>query len=151
MPTLHRPAGLLASLFGLLLLATSAAAENSTRIDGYAIHHNALTTDMLNPQVASSYGILRSHNRALVNISIIREQPGTPGTPVAGVVTLTARNLVGQIRELPLREIREDGAIYYLAEFPVANQERLLFSVSARVAGTAQPLRARFEQTFFTR
>ena len=138
------------ALFGLLLLPLTGYAENSTAAGDYTIHHNALTTDTLSPQVAASYGIQRSNNRGMVTVSIVKKVPGTTGEPVAGKISMTTRNLMGQPREIPLREVREGKAIYYIADFPVANREHLIFDISAMVPGESYPLKARFEQEFFT-
>lgn len=125
-------------------------AENATRTMGYTIHHNALTTEILSPEVAASYGIQRSQNRALINISIIKDKFGALGEPQSGQVRLTARNLIGQLRELPLREIREENAIYYISDFPVSDRERLVFDVEVKLANEPYPLRAHFVQVFHT-
>ena len=87
--------GLLA--LSVLLLNTVALAENATRTGGYTIHHNALTTDNLPAQVATTYGIPRSKNRALLNLSVIRDEPGTMGTAVKAEIRAVAPNLFGQI------------------------------------------------------
>ena len=141
----------IALLCALLLLPASLLAENSTRQGQYTIHHNALTTDVLTPAIASQYGIERSTGRGMVNISVIREQAGTTGTPVSATVTLKARNLIGQQRDFPLREVREQAAIYYIADFLVGDRERLIFDIEVEVPGETYPLKARFEQEFFTR
>lgn len=133
-----------------LLLCCAAIAENSTRTNGYIIHHNALTTDTLSPAVASNYSIQRSKGRGMVNISIIKEQQGTTGMPVSANVKLAARNLLGQKREIPVREIREEQAIYYIADFPVGNREQLVFDVKVLPEGSSYPLAATFKQEFFT-
>lgn len=133
------------------LLSLSVMAENSTQTRGYTIHHNALTTDLLNPSVASEYGIQRSNSRGMVNISILRDEPNGLGEPQAGRVTLVARNLFGQFNEVPLREVREEQAIYYIADFPVADRQRLMFDIEVSLAGEPYPLKAQFEQEFYTR
>jgi len=80
------------------------------------LHFNAISTDQLSPEVARAYNIVRSKNRALLNVSIIKDVDGGPGVSQAGTVTATAANLTGQIKNLALREIREDAAIYYKME-----------------------------------
>jgi hypothetical protein len=135
----------------MLLLPLSILAENSTRSGGYTIHHNAITTDSLPVQVATAYGIQRSKNRALLNVSVIRDEPGTMGTPVRAQIRAVARTLYGQIRPLDLREVEEDQAIYYLADFPVAHREVLLFELEILPAGGRYPLRTNMRQEFFTR
>ena len=140
---------LLAALAAFLLVA-GAQAENSTAVGGYVIHHNALTTDNLSPQVASAYGIQRSKERALLNVSVLRGEAGKAGQPVAAQVKATARNLIGQQRDIPLREIREGSAIYYIGDFQVANREKLDFFLEVTPTGEHTPLRAQLQQEFYT-
>lgn len=134
----------------LLLLPFLATAENSTHTGGYTIHHNALTTDSLPVQVANAYGIQRSKSRALLNVSIIHDEPGTMGTPVHAQIRAVARTLYGQIRPIEMREIVEDTAIYYIADFPVAHRETLYFELEILPAGARYPLRASMRQEFWT-
>ncbi len=138
-------AGLALSVHGL-----PAGAENATPADGYTIHHNALTTDMLAPNVAKVYNIQRSKSRGMLNVSVIKEQPGTTGTPVKAEVKARATNLTGQARDLELREIMDGDAIYYIGEMRVANQETLNFDLEVKPVGSAQAYRAKFSQTFYT-
>ncbi len=125
-------------------------AENSTAVGGYVIHHNTLTTDNLSPQIASAYGIQRSPERAMLNVSVIRGERGKVGTPVAAHVVATARNLIGQTRRIPLREIRDGDAIYYIGDFPVANKEKLDFFLEVTPQGEHTPLKAHISDTFYT-
>ncbi|MEZ5587903.1 MAG: DUF4426 domain-containing protein [Sedimenticolaceae bacterium] len=143
----------LATFLSVLILAAlslTAAAENSTHTGGYTIHHNALTTDSLPSQVATAYGLQRSKNRALLNVSVIRDEPGTMGTPVHASIRAVARTLYGQIRPVELREVVEDKAIYYIADFPVAHRETLMFDFEIMPEGGRYPLRAHMRQEFFT-
>lgn len=135
----------------LLITAASSLAENATRVDGYTIHHNAFLTSELSPEMASRYNIRRSPNRGMINISIIKEVPGTTGEPVRAQVRVTARNLRGQIRNIPVREVREEQAVYYLGDFLVENREQVTFSIEARPEGSDRTFHATLEQQFFTR
>lgn len=134
----------------LFLLSALAQAENSTHTGGYTIHHNALTTDSLPVQVATAYGIQRSKSRALLNVSVIQDQPGTMGVPVRAEIRAIARTLYGQIRPISMREIVEDKAIYYIADFPVAHREALHFEFEVMPEGARYPLRAHMRQEFYT-
>ena len=133
-----------------LLLGQIAIADNSTRTGGYTIHHNAFTTDSLPVQVATAYGIQRSKNRVLLNVTVLRDNPGTMGTPVRAEIRAVARNLYGQIRPIELREIVEDKAIYYIADFPVDHREILNFEFEILPEGGRYPLRATMRQEFWT-
>lgn len=142
---------LMAQVVGLMLLIPlSALAENSTRTGGYTIHHNVITTDSLPVQVATAYGIQRSKSRALLNVSVIRDEPGTMGTPVHARIRAVAKTLFGQVRPIELREVVEDKAIYYIADFPVAHREMLRFEFEVLPADGRYPLRASMNQEFYT-
>ena len=135
----------------LFLLATSVvSAENSTKENGYTIHHNAITTDMLTPEIAREYGLIRSRNRAMLNVSVIKQVPGTTGQPVEADVRASSTNIIGQQRRLRMREIREGEAIYYIGDFLVRNEEQLNFHIDVKPEGEVTWIPAAFSQTFYT-
>ena len=142
------------SLSGLLCIALLsplfATADNSKDFGEYVLHFNALTTDMLPPQVAREYRITRSRNRGMINITVLKKVPDSLGLPVHARVEVHARNLVGQVRDINLREVREGDAIYYIGEFRVTNEETLKFTVRAQPLGSQKSLEARFSQDFYT-
>ncbi len=115
----------------------------------YVLHFNAISTDQLPPEVARAYNIVRSKNRALLTVSIIKNVPGTAGVSEAGTVTATAANLTGQLKNLSLREIREDQAIYYIGDVAVANSETLVFNIDAAAGTGTDRLSVRFTRQFF--
>lgn len=136
--------------FILFFLSYGVVAENSTRTGGYTIHHNAITTDSLSDKVASAYGIKRSKTQALLNISVLKDQPGAMGKPVKAKVSAKTRNLFGRITQVPLREVTEGQAIYYIGDFPVAHREILMFDFDIMPEGGRFPLRAHMRQEFYT-
>ncbi len=136
---------------GLLLLSTTLIAENSTSIPGYTIHHNALLTSDLQPDIAKSYNIRRSTNRAMLNVSIIKNVAGTTGEPVTAQVSVTGKNTRGQIRNIPMREIKETGAVYYIGTFLVENQETVDFTIEVTPTGESKSHTATIQQQFFTK
>lgn len=135
----------------LFLIASGTAfGENSTKIDGHTIHHNAINTDILTPEIARHYGLIRSRTRAMLNVSVIRDEEGTTGKAVPADIRAYATNLYGQHRNLHLREVREGDAIYYIGDFLVRNQDRLNFHIDVRPEGSKQFYPATFSQQFFT-
>ena len=72
------------------------------------------------------------------------------GTPVTGSIFASAVNLTGQFRELQLREIREQTAVYYIAEFPVANEETLIFTIDVTPMNEPSRFSVRYMKQFFT-
>jgi len=138
-------------LLALMLSASfSAVAENSTIVGDFTVHYNAFTTSTLTPEVAKAYGIQRSKYRGLLNVSVIKEQEGTTGTPVPARVQVKTRPLTGQDAPLAMREIKEQGAVYYIGEFPIRNQEQVNFVIEVTPEGTSEPFIVKMEQQFFT-
>ncbi len=133
----------------LLLLPLLAIAENSTREQGYTVHHNAIPTAMLTPEIAHGYNIVRSKYRGLLNVSIIRDQAGTTGESVNARVKARVSDLTGRVKDLALREIRDGNAYYYIAEFPIVDGETLTFRIEATPAGRQHPIKAEIKQQFF--
>ena len=133
----------------LMGLASSAAAENSTSSGGYTIHHNALKSDFLSPAVAKAYNIQRSKYRGLINISVIKDHPGTTGTPVQAKIVINAMALSGAPKQITLRKITEENAIYYIGEFPVIDREIVNFNLEVTPEGETRPINVRFSQQFY--
>ena len=129
--------------------SVAAAGDTSMEFGDYVVHFNAISTDQLTPEVAKNYGIVRSSNRALLNISILKKEEGTTGKPVPGNVSLLVANDTGQVKDSTVREIREGSAVYYIADYAVSNGETLVFNVEVTPEGTTTPLKLRFSHTFF--
>jgi hypothetical protein len=126
------------------------AGATSADIGDYVIHFSAQSTDQLPPDVARAYNIVRSKNRAMLNVSIIRE---SDNTPVAGNITVKTVNLTGQLKNVTMRKIEESGdvvAIYYIGETPVANRETLIFDISVIPEGESASSQVRFKRQFYT-
>jgi hypothetical protein len=49
------------------------AQATSSDIGEYIVHFSAQTTDQLSPDIARAYNIVRSKNRAMLNVSVIRK------------------------------------------------------------------------------
>jgi len=133
----------------LLCIPLLGNAENSTKANGYTIHHNAINATTLTPEIAKQYGIVRSKYRGLLNISIIKDVPGATGTSSTGLVKAKTTNLIGQTNDIALKKVEEQDAIYYLGQFPITDQERITFRLEVTPTGSQKPIRAEFTQQFF--
>jgi len=125
------------------------AAATSADIGNYVVHFNAQSTDQLPPEVARAYNIVRSKNRAMLNVSIIRK---SDSAPVAAAVTVSATNLTGQLKNVTMRKIEEPGetaAIYYVGETAVANLETLIFDIGVMPEGEGELSEVRFTRQFY--
>lgn len=115
--------------------------------DGYTIHFSALSTDQLPPEVARQYNIVRSKNRAMLNVSVINDANGNSSTANVSVKTV---NLTGQLKNVNMRKIQEQEAIYYIGEISVANSETLVFDITVLPEGVDSPVEVRFKRQFYT-
>lgn len=111
----------------LLSIHSLAFAESSQSVGDYVVHYNALSTESLPPAVARAYGITRSKNKGLLNISVLKKGGNFEGAEAD--IKVSATNLTGQLRNLELRKIEEQNAIYYISIFSVADKETLDFSI----------------------
>jgi hypothetical protein len=123
--------------------------ENEKEFGKYTVHVNALTTDQLPADVARSYKITRSKNRAMLNVVVMKTSDGVKKPTTASVTTLT-RNLANQVKDMKMREIVEQDAIYYIGDIPVDNEESLIFNIDVTPAGDTSQLSMTYSKQFFT-
>ena len=125
-----------------------ASAEQSAKFGDIEVHYNALVTTDLRPDVARSYNIDRSKSRGLITIAVLKKNNVDATVPMRANVKVNAVNLTAQAIDIPLREVKERQAIYYLGTFRLADHETLKFSVDVTPdGGTAQKFD--FSKTFY--
>jgi hypothetical protein len=123
-------------------------------IGKHEVHFSAQTTDQLPPQFAQLYNIVRSKNRAMINVSVISK---ATDKPVKAKVSVHTVNLTGQLKSVTIREVSEGNAetddfvaIYYIGETNVANRESLVFTISVQPEGVEKASEVKFQREFFT-
>ena len=127
-----------------------AAGDTFVDIGNHVVHFSAQSTDQLSPIIAKQYNIVRSKNRAMLNVSVLKE---SNNTPVFAEVTVNTVNLTGQLKNVTMRKIEEPGdilAIYYIGDTTVANREVLVFNISIRPNGEDQVSNVRFKRQFYS-
>ncbi|NRF65214.1 DUF4426 domain-containing protein [Vibrio coralliilyticus] len=129
------------------LLALPTWAGQFKTIKDVEVHYSAFNSTFLTPQVARSYKLKRNGYSAIINISVLDNyQAGKPA--ITAKVSGSAKNLIGQTKTLEFREIKEGSAIYYLAEFPISEEENLTFNIDVN-AGNKGTGRLKFTQKFY--
>lgn len=123
------------------------AAASSADIGDYVVHFSAQSTDHLPPEVARAYGIVRSQNRAMLNVSVLEE---STSTAVTADVTVRTVNLAGQLKNVTMRKVQEQEAIYYIGETGIANRETLIFNISITPEGATDASEVKFTREFYT-
>ena len=127
--------------------AAEPAGASFVEIGNHVVHFSAQSTDQLPPEIARAYNIVRSKNRAMLNVSVLE---GGTNRPVTAEVAVKTVNLTGQMKNVTMRMIQEQEAIYYIGETPVANQETLIFDISVTPDGEAEASNVRFKRQFYT-
>jgi hypothetical protein len=123
---------------------------SSETFGDHVVHFHAQPTTMLSTEVARAFDIRRSGKRAMLNVTVLRQDAAQAGIPVSAEVAVRASNLLGQDKKVRVRELREGDAIYYIGELAVANEEIVTFNVSVQPAGLDAPHEFSFRQQFYT-
>ena len=123
------------------------ASASDVDIGDHIVHFSAQSTDQLEPDVARAYGIVRSKNRVMLTVSVLKE--GTT-TVIPAEVTVRTVNLAGQLKNVTMRKIQEQEAIYYIGETAIANRETLVFNISITPEGATDASDVRFTRKFYT-
>ena len=123
------------------------AGNSHTDIGNHVVHFSAQSTDQLPPDIARAYNIVRSKNRAMLNVSVLQEEDNKP---VEADVSVKTVNLTGQMKNVIMRKVEEQDAIYYIGETPVANRETLVFEVTVLPDGETEPQSFRFQRQFYS-
>jgi hypothetical protein len=135
-------------LFLLPCLATPALAQQSERFGPYELHYSVVNTTFLEPEVASTYGIVRSRQRGLLNLAVREHMPD--GSTRGRTMLLQGRtwDLI-QGQPLEFMEVREGEAIYYLAEFKFINEEWRFFEATFRPEGADETYTFTFKHQLY--
>ncbi len=140
---------LLLSLFLLVLVSTSARAEQFVEDEQYVVHYSAFNSSMLTPEVAKAYDLMRSRQRAVMNVAVQKKMPdGSRKAVMAQLVGYTGA-LGGSERPLDFKVVTEGEAIYYLAEFLIGNGEKLNFDIKVQPTPDHAPIKVAFSQEFY--
>ncbi len=127
--------------------AAQPAGATNADIGDHVVHFSAQSTDQLPPEVARAYNIVRSKNRAMLNVSVLQE---SDRSAVVANVSVKTVNLTGQLKSVTMRQINEGDAIYYIGEVAIANRETLVFDISVTPEGSDRVSDVRFKRQFFT-
>lgn len=125
-----------AFVLGLMLLFSTAQADQKVTFNGYELHYIALNSTMLTPEIARQYGLVRSGQQALLNLSVLEQRRNDVAVPVPNAeVTVRVRNLLGQSNRLDMRVIEEQNARYFIGSVPFDDREVLWFDIVVSIPG----------------
>jgi hypothetical protein len=127
-----------------LVFSYQVNAEQKRTLGSWDVHYIALNTTFLTPKVAKQNGIVRSKFNGLINISVLDRQDKTAQSVV---ITGEAKNLIGVVKKLTFKQVKEGKAIYYLAVLPFSDREQYRISIEINNGLEQQTLK--FQHKFY--
>lgn len=118
-----------------VLAADAARPERKQDFGDVTVHYSAFTSSMLQPDIAAATGLVRSKNQGVLNIAVLKV-----GKPATAVVSGTVKDLTGRSSPLSFRQITDQGAVYYIAQFKIAQAETLTFDLNIETGGLSHTL-----------
>lgn len=112
-----------------LVMPFNANSEQKITKGNWDIHYIAFPSSFVKPETAREYALERSRYMAIVNVSVLDST-----TQKAQNVSLTgtAKNLLGQTKQLSFKKVVEGDAIYYLAQLKHRDEENLNFTIDVQ-------------------
>ncbi|OYQ11783.1 homoserine acetyltransferase [Pseudomonas mandelii] len=101
--------------------------DRQEKFGDVTVHYNTFNSTFLTPDIAKAAELTRSKNQGVINVSVIKE-----GKPLMAQVSGTVKDLTSQSVPLKFKQITEQGAIYYIAQFPVDQQEIRTFEIKVQ-------------------
>ena len=134
---------------GLILLSLGCAAHAEVRRFGaYEVHYSLFQSSFLQPSIASAYSFVRARDRAVLTIAVRRGSDSPAGIAVSAAVSGKRGDLIYN-NALEFREIREEQAVYYLADFAFISGEAIYLDLAIRPEGQPGALSLQFNQTLY--
>ena len=101
--------------------------ERQETFGDVTVHYNTFNSTFLTPDIAKSAELIRSKNQGVINVSVIKD-----GKPLISNVSGTVKDLTSQPVPLKFKQITEQGAVYYIAQYPVEQQEVRTFEIKVQ-------------------
>ena len=134
---------LLTACLGASAMAADAIDANRKKDFGdITVHYNTVTSSFLPAETAQKVGVVRSKEKGLINVTVIKGV-----SPVAAQVTGTVKDLGGKSEILTFKQIEEKSGISYLAPYSVTQREYKTFTINVETGGKAHGFQ--FNQELF--
>ncbi|WLG96178.1 DUF4426 domain-containing protein [Pseudomonas sp. Z1-14] len=102
-------------------------AERKEVFGDVTVHYNTFNSTFLTPDIAKAAELIRSKNQGVINVSVLKG-----GKPLIAQVSGTVKDLTSKTVTLTFRQVTEPGAIYYIAQYPVDQQETRTFEIKVQ-------------------
>ncbi|MDB6442173.1 MULTISPECIES: DUF4426 domain-containing protein [Pseudomonas] len=109
------------------MAADAIKAERKEVFGDITVHYNTFNSTFLAPDIAKGAELIRSKQQGVINVSVLKD-----GKPLMAQVSGTVKDLTSQSIPLKFKQVTEQGAIYYIAQYPVPQQETRTFEIKVR-------------------
>ncbi|TPG72539.1 DUF4426 domain-containing protein [Pseudomonas arsenicoxydans] len=109
------------------MAADAIKGERQETFGDTTVHYNTFNSTYLTPDIAKAAELIRSKNQGVINVSVIKD-----GKPLVASVSGSVKDLTSQTVPLNFKQITEQGAIYYIAQYPVDQQEIRTFEIKVQ-------------------
>lgn len=133
---------LIACLSTTALAADAIKGERKEVFGDTTVHYSTFNSTFLQPDIAKAAQLVRSKNQGVINVSVIKA-----GKPQVTQVSGNVKDLSSRTVPLSFKQITEQGAIYYIAQFPVEQQETRTFTINVAIGGKTETIS--FNQELF--
>lgn len=134
---------LLSACFGSSALAADAISSTRQATFGdVTVYYNTFNSTFLQPEIAKGVELIRSKDQGVINVSVLKA-----GKPYPAQVSGTIRDLTSEPVPLRFKQVTEHGAVSFLAQFPVPQQETRIFTIAVQAGGNTH--RFSFNQEIF--
>lgn len=138
------------AVFALFLFAQGVLATEQfeKRSGEYTVYYSLFPSSFLLPDIAEKVGITRGRNHTVLNVSVRRADTENTNREQSALVKGTSSDLVHN-KPLEFIEVREQGAIYYLAEIETSNPARLYFDLQVSPNPNKPPIEIKFNREVY--
>ena len=124
------------------MAADAIKGDRQEKFGDLTVHYNTFNSTFLTPDIAKAAELTRSKNQGVINVSVLKDRK-----PQMAQVSGTVKDLTSQSVPLKFKQITEQGAIYYIAQFPVDQQEVRTFEIKVQNGDKLNPIN--FNQELF--
>ena len=117
-------------------------AERMEKFGDVTVHYNTFNSTFLQPDIAQAAELIRSKNQGVINVSVIKD-----GKPLMAQVSGSVKDLTSSSVALNFKQVIEQGAIYYIAQYPVPQQETRTFQIKVQTGDNINTIN--FNQELF--
>jgi len=107
------------------LAADAAKPERKEVFGDITVHYSVFNSTYVQPATAQAAGLVRSKNQGVINITVLKA-----GKPSVANVSGTVSDLTSRQTGLSFKQVTDQGAVYYLAQFPVEQEESRTFAIT---------------------